>query len=76
MHQLRRGGYLLEHIAPLVARVREAGGIAALESTLEGWRARLTARGLAMLAAAAELSAYLPDPHPAAPGPAGEPPPG
>jgi DNA-binding transcriptional MerR regulator len=33
-HQLRRGGYLLEQIAPLIAQVRSAGGIAPLESSL------------------------------------------
>ena len=60
-HQLRRGGYLLRQIAPLIAQVRHAGGIEPLESTLDGWRARLTARGLSMLTAAAELSAYLED---------------
>ena len=58
-HQLRRGGYLLRQISPLIARVRQAGGIEPLEATLNGWRARLTTRGLSMLAAAAELSAYL-----------------
>ncbi|NRQ35483.1 MerR family transcriptional regulator [Nonomuraea sp. NN258] len=58
-HQLRRGGYPLEQIAALVARIREAGGLEPLESTLSGWRERLTARGLAMLTAAAGLDAYL-----------------
>ena len=60
-HQLRRGGYLLRQIAPLIAQVRDAGGIEPLESTLDGWRARLTARGLSMLTAAAKLSTYLED---------------
>lgn len=58
-HQLRRGGYLLEQIAPLIARVRSAGGIAPLESTLRDWHARLSARGRAMLTGAAALDAYL-----------------
>ena len=58
-HQLRRGGYLLRQIAPLIAQVRHAGGVGPLEATLDGWRARLTTRGLSMLAAAAELSAYV-----------------
>jgi DNA-binding transcriptional MerR regulator len=58
-HQLRRGGYLLRQIAPLIERVRHAGGVGPLEATLEGWRARLTTRGLSMLAAASELSAYV-----------------
>jgi DNA-binding transcriptional MerR regulator len=58
-HQLRRGGYLLHQIAPLIERVKHAGGVGPLEATLDGWRARLRARGLSMLAAAAELSAYV-----------------
>ncbi|MFF4298417.1 MerR family transcriptional regulator [Streptomyces vinaceus] len=56
--QLRRGGYLLEQIAPLIAQVREAGGLEPLEGALCGWRARLSSRGRAMLAGAAELDAY------------------
>ena len=60
-HQLRRGGYLLRQIAPLIEQVRRAGGVGPLEATLDGWRAGLTTRGLSMLAAAAELSAYLGD---------------
>jgi DNA-binding transcriptional MerR regulator len=59
VHQLRRGGYLLRQIAPVVEQVRHAGGVAALEEALEGWRSRLTRRGLAMLESAAELSRYL-----------------
>jgi DNA-binding transcriptional MerR regulator len=58
-HQLRRGGYRLEQIAPLIAQVRSAGGIAPLESTLRDWHGRLSARGRAMLAGAAALDAYL-----------------
>ena len=58
-HQLRRGGYLLEQIAPLIAQVRSAGGIAPLESMLRDWRARLSARSRAMLSGAAALDAYL-----------------
>ncbi|MEV0237882.1 TioE family transcriptional regulator [Nonomuraea sp. NPDC050786] len=58
-HQLRRGGYLLEQIAPLLAQVRAAGGLAPLEATLRDWQARLSARGRAMLAGAAALDAYL-----------------
>ncbi|MEV6581879.1 TioE family transcriptional regulator [Streptomyces sp. NPDC051582] len=60
-HQLRRGGYLLEQIAPLIAQVREAGGPEPLEAALGDWRARLSARGRAMLSGAAELEAYLGD---------------
>ncbi|MEU5363900.1 TioE family transcriptional regulator [Streptomyces sp. NPDC005925] len=58
-HQLRRGGYLLEQIAPLIDQVRSAGGPQPLESALRDWRGRLSARARAMLAGAAELDAYL-----------------
>ena len=58
-HQLRRGGYLLEQIAPLIAQVREAGGLKPLEAAMRDWHARLSARGRAMLTGAAELEAYL-----------------
>jgi DNA-binding transcriptional MerR regulator len=58
-HQLRRGGYLLEQIAPLLAQVRSAGGVAPLESMLRDWRARLSGRSRAMLTGAAALDAYL-----------------
>ncbi|WP_205303956.1 TioE family transcriptional regulator [Nonomuraea montanisoli] len=58
-HQLRRGGYLLEQIAPLIGQVRAAGGVAPLESTLREWGERLSARGRAMLTGAAALDAYL-----------------
>jgi DNA-binding transcriptional MerR regulator len=59
VHQLRRGGYLLGQIAPLIAQVRSAGGVEPLESTLRDWHARLTTRSRAMLTAAATLNAYL-----------------
>ncbi|MEV0298597.1 TioE family transcriptional regulator [Nocardia sp. NPDC050710] len=65
VHQLRRGGYLLEQIAPLIAQVRSAGGVAPLESMMRDWHARLSARGRAMLTGAAALDIYLgrrPDP--------------
>ncbi|RII09607.1 zinc-responsive transcriptional regulator [Streptomyces sp. YIM 130001] len=58
-HQLRRGGYLLEQIAPLITQVREAGGLEPLEAALTDWRSRLSARGRALLNGAAELEAYL-----------------
>lgn len=58
-HQLRRGGYPLERIAPLIAHVRAAGGPEPLEATLRDWHGRLAARGRAMLAGAAALEAYL-----------------
>ena len=60
-HELRRGGYLLRQISSLIAGVRHAGGVGPLEATIERWRARLTTRGLSMLDAAAELSAYVED---------------
>ncbi|MFJ3933752.1 TioE family transcriptional regulator [Streptomyces sp. NPDC090029] len=59
VHQLRRGGYLLEQIAPLIAQVRTAGGLEPLRGALDDWRARLADRGRALLAGAAELEAYL-----------------
>jgi len=65
-HQLRRGGYPLEQIAPLIAQVRAAGGVAPLESTLLDWQAHLSARGRAMLAAAAVVDGYLRAREPAA----------
>ncbi|WP_329192430.1 MULTISPECIES: TioE family transcriptional regulator [unclassified Streptomyces] len=58
-HQLRRGGYLLGQIAPLIAQVRSAGGLEPLESALYDWHGRLSARGRAMLTGAAALEAYL-----------------
>ncbi|MGW1980170.1 TioE family transcriptional regulator [Streptomyces sp. NPDC001889] len=58
-HQLRRGGYPLERIAPLITQVRTAGGLEPLESALRDWHGRLSARGRAMLTGAAELDAYL-----------------
>ncbi|MGW8066438.1 TioE family transcriptional regulator [Streptomyces ziwulingensis] len=59
VHQLRRGGYLLEQIAPVIVRVRTAGGVEPLEATLRDWHDRVSARGRAMLTGAAELAAYL-----------------
>lgn len=59
VHQLRRGGYRLEQIAPLLTHVRSAGGVAPLESTLHDWHTRLTSRSRAMLAGAAALHTYL-----------------
>jgi DNA-binding transcriptional MerR regulator len=58
-HQLRRGGYLLEQIAPLIDQVRAAGGLEPLEAALRDWHGRLSARGRGMLAGAAALEAYL-----------------
>ncbi|MET9458516.1 TioE family transcriptional regulator [Streptomyces canus] len=58
-HQLRRGGYRLDQIAPLIAQVQEAGGLEPLGAALRDWHSRLAARGRAMLTGAAELEAYL-----------------
>ncbi|MEV8098636.1 TioE family transcriptional regulator [Kitasatospora sp. NPDC085879] len=58
-HQLRRGGYLLEQIAPLIGEVRAAGGVEPLEAALRDWHGRLSARARAMLTGAAALEAYL-----------------
>ncbi len=59
VHQLRRGGYLLEQIAPLITQVRTAGGVEPLEGALRDWHGRLSDRGRAMLRGAAALDAYL-----------------
>ncbi|EST25524.1 hypothetical protein N566_24485 [Streptomycetaceae bacterium MP113-05] len=58
-HQLRRGGHLLEQIAPLITQVRTAGGLEPLQAALLDWHGRLSARGRALLTGAAELDAYL-----------------
>ncbi|MEV4670939.1 MULTISPECIES: TioE family transcriptional regulator [Actinomadura] len=58
-HLLRRGGYLLEHIAAVVHQIRTAGGTDALSRSLDDWQRKLTARGLAMLQASALLNDYL-----------------
>jgi DNA-binding transcriptional MerR regulator len=58
-HLLRRGGYPLEHIAEVLQQIRTAGGTEALVTALDDWQRRLTARGLAMLTAAARLADYL-----------------
>ncbi|GAB2330541.1 TioE family transcriptional regulator [Streptomyces variabilis] len=59
VHQLRRGGYLLEQIAPLITQVRTAGGVEPLEGALRDWHGRLSDRGRAMLRGAAALDAHL-----------------
>lgn len=58
-HQLRRGGYRLDRIAPLIAQVRAAGGVEPLTALRADWHARLDARARAMLTGAAELDAFL-----------------
>lgn len=59
VHQLRRGGYLLDQIAPLITQVHSAGGIEPLKPMLADWHARLSARSRAMLNGAAALDSYL-----------------
>ncbi|MFI2764542.1 TioE family transcriptional regulator [Streptomyces echinatus] len=58
-HLLRRGGYPLEHIRTVVRQIRTAGGTEALSAALDDWRRRLTARGVSMLDAAAQLGGYV-----------------
>jgi DNA-binding transcriptional MerR regulator len=59
VHQLRRGGYPLAQIAPVITQVRTAGGPEPLEAALADWHGRLADRGRALLAGAAELEMYL-----------------
>lgn len=54
-----RGGCLLEQIAPLIDRVRAAGGLEPRKRAPCDWRSPLSARGRAMLTGAAELEAHL-----------------
>ncbi|MFD2795327.1 MerR family DNA-binding transcriptional regulator [Promicromonospora vindobonensis] len=58
-HQLRRGGYLLDQIEPLIAQVRDAGGLEPVEAAVHDWRGRLSDRARALLGGAAALEAYL-----------------
>ncbi|MET7443325.1 MerR family transcriptional regulator, partial [Streptomyces sp. NPDC005568] len=58
-HLLRRGGHPLDHISAVVRQIRTAGGTQALSAALDDWRRRLTARGVAMLGAAALLAPYV-----------------
>ncbi|AXE28145.1 MerR family transcriptional regulator (plasmid) [Streptomyces globosus] len=66
-HLLRRGGYPLDRIATVVRQIRATAGTGAatgpgadaLTSALDDWQRRLTARGAAMLTAAARLADYL-----------------
>ncbi|WP_053738358.1 TioE family transcriptional regulator [Nocardia sp. NRRL S-836] len=58
-HLLRRGGHPLARIAVVVRQIRTAGGTDTVAAALTDWRSRLTARGLAMLAASARLNDYL-----------------
>lgn len=59
VHQLRRGGYLLRQIAPLIDQVRRAGGLQPLETALGDWHERTAARGRAMLTGASALDCHL-----------------
>jgi DNA-binding transcriptional MerR regulator len=58
-HLLRRGGYLLDHIASVVRQVRSAGDPSSLAASLAAWRERLDAQARAMLTGSARLSDYL-----------------
>jgi DNA-binding transcriptional MerR regulator len=58
-HFLRRGRYPLDLVATVVQQVRAAGDTQALTAALDDWQRRVTARGLAMLHAAAQLAGYL-----------------
>ncbi|MER7889292.1 TioE family transcriptional regulator [Micromonospora sp. NPDC094482] len=58
-HLLRRGGYLLDHIATVMRQVRAADGPGPLADSLATWRQRLAARGRAMLVADGRLADYL-----------------
>jgi DNA-binding transcriptional MerR regulator len=57
--QLRRGGYPLHQVARFLESLHEAGGAEALSAFLDSWQDRLTLRGRALLAGAAQLDAYL-----------------
>lgn len=58
-HLLRRGGYLLDHIATVMHQVRRADGPEPLAGSLESWRQRLANQGRGMLTAAARLADYV-----------------
>jgi DNA-binding transcriptional MerR regulator len=57
--QLRRSGYLLAQIAPLLDELRDANSPASAAAALADRRARLHVRARAMLHAAAELERHL-----------------
>ncbi|WP_243744765.1 MerR family transcriptional regulator [Streptomyces hainanensis] len=61
VHQLRRSGYLLPQIAPLLAELRDAPSAASAAAAIAERRDRLHFRALAMLRASAELGRYLED---------------
>ncbi|MFJ2171644.1 MerR family transcriptional regulator [Streptomyces sp. NPDC087851] len=59
VHQLRRGGYPLTQIAPLLGELRDATSPASAASAIAARRDRLHTRALAMLHASAETGHYL-----------------
>ncbi|MCO6004060.1 MerR family transcriptional regulator [Actinoallomurus purpureus] len=59
VHQLRRSGYLLTQIAPLLGELRDATSPASAASAIADRRNRLHTRALAMLHASAETGHYL-----------------
>ena len=58
-HLLRRGGYLLAHIAGVLRQVRAEPSAESLAASLQAWRERHAARARAMLAAAGTLDDHL-----------------
>ncbi|HET6731652.1 MerR family transcriptional regulator [Mycobacterium sp.] len=58
-HQLRRGGYLLRHIAAVISQIRNQSSLEQLNDTLAQWNRRLQDRGLALLHGSASISDYL-----------------
>ncbi|MFD3518853.1 MerR family transcriptional regulator [Streptomyces sp. NPDC058653] len=59
VHQLRRGGYVLAQIAPLLAELGDVTSPASAASAIAERRHRLHTRALAMLKASAEMGEYL-----------------
>ena len=59
VHQLRRSGYLLSQIAPLLSELREATSPASAASAIADRRELLHRRAIAMLHASAEIGTYL-----------------
>jgi DNA-binding transcriptional MerR regulator len=57
--QLRRGGYLLRHIAAVIEQIRSSSSLEQLNDTLAQWDRRVHERGLALLHGSAEISGYL-----------------
>ncbi|MFC8080432.1 MerR family transcriptional regulator [Streptomyces sp. NPDC057307] len=59
VHQLRRGGYMLAQIAPLLGELRDVTSPASAASAIAERRHRLHTRAIAMLHASAETGDYL-----------------